>query len=75
MIIALSLNLSDSKVKMWRVTIKINKKNYKQVILQLKDKMGPKIIFPLVLHKLKEPPLTIAFNSYICANLGFTMYL
>ena len=46
MIIALSLNLNDSKVKMWRVTIKINKKNYKQVILQLKDKMGPKIIFP-----------------------------
>ena len=46
MIIALSLNLSDSNVKMWRVTIKINKKNYKQMILNFKDKMGPKIIFP-----------------------------
>ena len=36
------------------------------MILNFKDKMCPKIIFSLVFHKLKEPPLTIAFN-----NLGF----
>ena len=41
------------------------------MILNFKDKMGPKIIFPLVFHKLKESPLTIAFNDYIFVNLGF----